>query len=247
MEIIKEKKITKRQKRILDLWNSGEHTLQSIGDIFGISRERIRQILSRLKSRGFMILSSKETSILRREKHLSNQRKYIDINQFMNMYHSGCSKTEIRRKLSIKSREYDMHKNYLLNKGVISNRKRILDTIKFDLENGDEIKRHRESIIMKMRHDNCNLVEIANKLQISKVRLTQIIKDMKDKGYLIPNSQESGNPLSDDEITSRINNIEHCLDKGMNIRQISHVMNLQESVIKRLIYRYLVINKNENI
>ena len=76
---------------------------------------------------------------------------------------------------------------------------------------------------------------------ISKFNTNNIeIKNMKDKGISIPNSRISGNPLSDEEIISRVNKIEHCLDKGMNVRQISHVINVSPHVIKRLIYKHLI-------
>ena len=49
------------------MWNSAEHTYESLGKIFGISRERIRQILAQIKRKGFQVISIKEASIGRRE------------------------------------------------------------------------------------------------------------------------------------------------------------------------------------
>ena len=141
---------------------------------------------------------------------------------------------------SINQDAYKEHETKLIEKGVISNRKRILDSIKFDIENVDEISRYREDTIMQMREDGHRLDDIASALELSKIRLTQIIKNMKDKGYSIPNSRISGNPLSDEEIIERVNKIEHCLDKGMNVRQISHLINVSPHVIKRLIYKHLI-------
>ena len=227
------------------MWNSAEHTYESLGKIFGISRERIRQILAQIKRKGFQVISTKEASMGRRKNFIYEQREHIDDDEFAKMFHLGSSQEEMCTHFSINQDAYREHETKLIGKGVISNRKRILDSIKFDIENVDEISRYRENTIMQMREDGYRLDDIASALEISKIRLTQIIKNMKDKGISIPNSRISGNPLSDEEIISRVNKIEHCLDKGMNVRQISHVINVSPHVIKRLIYKHLI--KNENI
>ncbi len=239
------RKLSDRQKKILDLWNSADHTYESIGEIFGLSRERIRQIIVQIKRKGFKVISTKEASMGRRENFLYEKRKHIDDDEFAKMFHLGSSQEEICKHFSINEDVYREYKTKLIEKGVISNRKRILNSIKFDIENLDEISRYREDIIMKMRDDGHRLDDIASMLELSKIRLTQIIKNMKDKGYSIPNSRMTGNPLSSEEIISRVNKIEYCLDKGMNVRQISHVINVSPHVIKRLIYKHLI--KNENI
>ena len=61
---------------------------------------------------------------------------------------------------------------------------------------------------MQMRKDNKPLDDIAKKLDISKVRLTQIIRRMKNKGMHVPNSRVSGGTLSDAEIDNRVKLIE---------------------------------------
>lgn len=235
--------ITKRQKTILDMWNSAEHTYESIGAIFGVSRERIRQILAQIKRKGFQVISPKEASMGRRENFLNEQRKHIDDDEFAKMFHLGTSQEEICAHFSINGDVLREHKTKLIEKGVISNKKRILESIKLDIENLDEISRYREDTIMQMRDDGHRLDDIASVLELSKIRLTQIIKNMKDKGYSISNSRMTGNPLSNEEVISRVNKIEHCLDKGMNVRQISHVINVSQHVIKRLIYKHLILNK----
>ena len=233
-------RITNRQEMILDMWNSAEHTYESIGEIIGVSRERIRQILVNLKRKGFDLISIKEAGRGRRANYLNEQSDFIDDDKFIKMFHLGHSQEEICNKFLINNDVYEHHKNYLSAKGVISNKKRILDTIKFDIENVDEITRNRENVIIKMRKENYKLEDIAEALAISKIRLTQVIKTMKDKGYTIPNSRMSGKPLSEEEIISRVNKIDYCLDKGMNIRQISHVININPHVIKALVYKHLV-------
>ena len=238
-----QRNISKKQKKILDMWNSADHTYKSIGEIFGVSRERIRQVLAQLKRKGFEIISTQEASRGRRKNLISEEVKSIDEVKFTKMFHIGRSREEICNYLSITGNTYENIKKYFIEKGTISNRNRILDSIKFDIDNVDEITRYREDTILQMRDNNHRLDDIASALEISKIRLTQIIKNMKDKGISIPNSRISGKSLPDEEITLRVNKIEHCLDKGMNVRQISHVINVSQHVIKRLIYKHLILNK----
>ena len=238
-----QRNISKKQKKILDMWNSADHTYKSIGEIFGVSRERIRQVLAQLKRKGFEIISTQEASRGRRKNLISEEVKSIDEVKFTKMFHIGRSREEICDYFSITGNTYENIKKYFIEKGTISNRNRILDSIKFDIDNVDEITRYREDTILQMRDNNHRLDDIASALEISKIRLTQIIKNMKDKGISIPNSRISGKSLPDEEITLRVNKIEHCLDKGMNVRQISHVINVSQHVIKRLIYKHLILNK----
>ena len=238
-----QRNISKKQKKILDMWNSADHTYKSIGEIFGVSRERIRQVLAQLKRKGFEIISTQEASRGRRKNLISEEVKSIDEVKFTKMFHIGRSREEICNYFSINGNTYEDIKKYFIETGTISNRNRILDSIKFDIDNVDEITRYREDTILQMRDNNHRLDDIASALEISKIRLTQIIKNMKDKGISIPNSRISGKSLPDEEITLRVNKIEHCLDKGMNVRQISHVINVSQHVIKRLIYKHLILNK----
>jgi hypothetical protein len=63
---------------------------------------------------------------------------------------------------------------------------------------------------------------------------------MKDRGIDVPNSRNSGMFLSREETLLRVNNIDKCLDDGMNMRQISIVLGITEQTVKKLIYRYLI-------
>mgnify|MGYP001455243234 CR=1 FL=1 len=54
--------VSERNKKILDLWNSGEHTLETIASKFGVTRERIRQILQKLRKQKFEVMSTQDVS-----------------------------------------------------------------------------------------------------------------------------------------------------------------------------------------
>lgn len=241
---INKNKISSKNQKILNMWNSAKHTYETIGKEFGVSRERIRQILVQLKNKGFEVIDTKKASLGRKENYINEQTKYIDNNQFIRMFHDGFTKEDMCNHFSISREAYKKHKKSLISNGEISNKKRILEAIKSSIEDVDSITKNREITILKMRRENYSLDEIAEVLNLSKIRLAQIVKNMKDKGYEIPNSRYTGKSLPHEEIILRVNKIEHCLEKGMNIRQISHVINVSQHEIKRLIYKHLV-NLNE--
>ena len=231
--------LSKRNTRILDLWNTGEHTYESIGDIYHVSRERVRQILGSAKRRGFEVTDVNDVSKTRAKSKLLRDVSRINADDFKEAYLNGISKGEAMTKFDINNSAYDLLEEKLLKGGVISYKDRVIKSIKDDIENVDEITRHRESVIKLMRGKNKTYQEIQDVLGISKPRLSQIIRRMKDKGIDIPNSRISGGSLPAEEIMQRVNAIEECLDNNMNQREISHVLGITEQTIKKLIYKHL--------
>lgn len=61
--------LTERETQILKMWESGS-TLEQIGQHFGVTRERIRQILKKLKHRGHPVLDRAERSSAKRSRNL---------------------------------------------------------------------------------------------------------------------------------------------------------------------------------
>lgn len=232
--------ISKRNQKILDMWNSGEHTYESIGDEFFISRERIRQILAKEKKKGFKILSTSDAAKDRTKHKLMKIIKTINPEDFASKYHNGASVEEITDYFDISIKIFYQMIEELTEKNVISHRSKVLNEIKYDVENISEIQKYREKIILAMRAKNEPYRAISEELQISKPRLSQTIKSMKDRGIDVPNSRNSGMFLSREETLLRVNNIDKCLDDGMNMRQISIVLGIAEQTVKKLIYRYLI-------
>ena len=231
--------LSKRNTKILDLWNTGEHTYETIGDIFFVSRERIRQILVKAKKRGFDVRDVNDVSKTRTKSRLLREVNQINADDFKEAYLKGISKAEAMIKFDINNSAYDLLEEKLLKRGVISYKERVIKAVKNDIENVDEITRHRENVIKLMRGKNKTYQEIQDTLGISKPRLSQIIRRMKDKGIDIPNSRISGGSLPPEETMRRVNAIEECLDNNMNQREISHVLGITEQTIKKLIYQHL--------
>ena len=100
--------LSKRNTKILDLWNTGEHTYETIGDIFGVTRERIRQILAKAKKRGFEVKDVNDVSKTRAKSRLLQEVSRINTDDFKEAYLSGISKGEAMTKFDINNSVYDL-------------------------------------------------------------------------------------------------------------------------------------------
>tara|TARA_B100001121_G_C18641709_1_gene599535 strand:+ start:444 stop:1160 length:717 start_codon:yes stop_codon:yes gene_type:complete len=233
------RKLSPRNTQIYELWQTGNHTYETIGKEFGVSRERIRQILKQAREKGYEVLETYEVSRNRSSNRINAIIENIDINEFVRLYETGCSNRQINDELNINNQAFKALEQRATDRGLTSLKLRIIRSIVFDIENPDELTKHRESIILDMKRKNFRLKEIAEKLSISKIRLTQIINRMKSRGIQIPNSRNTGNPLPFSELLDRVSLIESYLDDGKNVRQISLITNISEHSIKRLIYEHL--------
>lgn len=231
--------ISPRNKKILDLWQTGDHTYESIGKKFDISRERVRQILNKAKNRGFDVKKTSDVSAKRKKNIIKSAFERIDKPKFLNLYEKGFSIEYICNVMNITSNLYKNIEEELINRGLTSRKKRIIRAIKYEIDNPDEITQYRERIIIKMRGQNASLQSIADHLEISKIRLTQIVKYMKLKGVEVPNSRVSGSPLDDEEILARVNTINNYLDEGLTVRKIHNITGYGQHSIATLIYTYL--------
>lgn len=239
------KYISKKNQLILDMWNSREHTYQSIGLKFGVSRERIRQILAKLKRRGFQVISVASVRAGRRDKTVVN---HIDaLNEttkeaIIQAYHDGISLSEIARRVRHDADHVAVQHFIKLAKknNTLSHKLRVFGTIKNNRENPSDETLERERIILAMRSNNHTLDEVATALGISKINVTLLIKNMKLRGIYIPNSRDSGNPLSDEEVSKRVDIIESMLDEGKSPLAISKFLRISAHTVNDLIYKYLV-------
>lgn len=236
----KNKGLSERDNKILELWNTETHTYESISSQFSITRERVRQILKKAKNRGFDVKDVTLVSKKRVLNRINNASDQVDENLFARFYHEGKSIIEMCNDFSITSEIYYAVEKKLIKKEAISSKKRILNEVKKSMESTNEIDKYREKTILQMRSVNKNYDEICSQLDISKPRVSQIIKKMKDRGIDIPNSRNSGWFLDESETTRRVNSIEECLNRGMNMRNISNVLGITPHTVKSLIYNHLV-------
>ena len=96
---MKKKVFSKRNLEILDEWNNNcDSTLQSIGNKYGLSRERVRQILLLAKKRGLDVKKSVEKTKLRNKIRKEGFIEEINIG----LKHYGTLKYYEWRKLYLK-------------------------------------------------------------------------------------------------------------------------------------------------
>ena len=239
------KYISKKNQLILDMWNSREHTYESIGQKIGVSRERIRQILAKLKRKKFKVISVASARAGRRDKAVVN---HIDsLNEttkeaIIQAYHDGISIREIARR--VRHDVDDVAVGHFIKQGkknnLLSYKLRVFGTIKNNRENPSEETLERERIIVAMRSKDQTLSQVATALGISKINVTRLIKNMKLRGIYVPNSRDSGNPLSYQEEIDRVDIIDSMLDEEKSPSQISKFLKLNAHYVNDLIYKHLV-------
>jgi DNA-binding CsgD family transcriptional regulator len=234
--------LSKRDRQILNLWNTEVHTYQSISSKFSITRERVRQILKKAKENGFEIKDTNLVSQQRASNRINEACDRVDKSLFSEFYLDGKPMVEMCRDFSISAEIYYAVEDELIKKKTISSKERILNEVKKSMESISEIEKYREGTILQMRANNQTYDQICSKLDISRPRVSQIIKRMKDKGIDIPNSRNSGWFLDENETLKRVNNIEECLNRGMNMRKISNVLGITPHTVKSLIYIHFVKN-----
>jgi len=232
--------ISDRDSQIIRFWNSGEHTYESIGNIYKITRERVRQILLKHKRRGRFVLDTHKAAQIRHEHYINNQINNVDIDEIQKLFLEGIPVNEITEKMGISHEVLKIILKSLRREEKISNKDRIFQQIKDSRENIGQLTKYRYSTVLKMRKENKKLSEIADELGVSKIRLTQIIRRMKDLGIDIPNSRDTGNPLDDKELLERLNEIEAYLNEGMSINQISKKLKMSAHSIANLIYKHFI-------
>ena len=229
-----------RDEQIINYWNSGQYTYESISKFYGITRERIRQILAKHKRRGYVIKSTKAVSKSRHLSFIEDQISSHTIDQVKEMYLEGIPKSEILQSTELNNEAYELVLANLTKQNQVSSKLRIFNQIKDSRENIGQLKKYRYSIILRMRKDNRKLIEIADELGVSKIRLTQIINAMRDIGIEIPNTRDSGRPLGTDELWERLNEIEAYLDDGLAINEIGVNMRMSPHHVANLIYKHFV-------
>ena len=232
--------ISERDISIVNKWNSGKDTYESIAKHFLITRERVRQILAKHKRLGRFIESTSNISKSRKEFLLSEEIDSSQTIKIQEEYLAGTPKREILELFSIRNEIYQLALQDLKKRIDHPVKLRCFAQIKHARENLDEITKLRNSVILKMRGDNISLTEIAEELGISKIRLVQLIKNLKDSGVNVPNSRDSGLTFTDQELTERINEIEMYLNEEKSVRKISQIMRMSPQHISRLIYKYLI-------
>ncbi len=231
-------KLSEKHKNITDSWNSGNFTLEDLGKKYGLTRERIRQILTSSKRKGFEVLNPQEVSILRKENNF--QKLYQSLKKvYIDLYNEDLSPSQISKKLSLSSYLSNDIEKRLIKEGLIQ--KIYFRKSKVGLS--DEERRLRWIKIRNFRKENKTLDEIAMLMNLSKPSIANTIRDMKDAGWEVPNSRDD-----DQYITVRLSSEEFELRKayilegtlnGKSRKQLGEELGLDAGMISRFIAKHL--------
>ena len=212
--------LNERNKRIINLWNDDPmQTLQSLGKEFGVSRERIRQILKEAQFHGIEIRPSTE-----RSKNLNLKRiEAVKAEVFYaleNIY--GTS-------------EYPAWKRQFVKKASVIQRKFLREEVRRRWKNGtldpllnfytDASLKERHYKILQYRKLGMTWKEIGKTLNLSKASIAIYLKDLKLAG-LYPNTRQKqveAVSLDNDLVQERLDKIREALISGKSIREIKVV------------------------
>tara|TARA_B100000035_G_C20920296_1_gene518181 strand:+ start:285 stop:992 length:708 start_codon:yes stop_codon:yes gene_type:complete len=230
-------RISERDMEIVRRWNQGGDTLQSIAIDYDVSRERIRQILKRCKNKGISVMDKAEASSSRSKNF--HEELYLRFhNEYIKLYENGHSTKQISDKLGLPSNQLKLIQDICKENGFCSYKERIYAIIKRNrLEKASQFRELRDSII-SMRNADYSLQEIADNLNLSKIRVSQHIRDMKVDGIEVPGSRISG-PQNDDKFIKALE-IESYLENEIHISEIALRMVISQHTVSDLIWEYLI-------
>ena len=244
--------VSERNKKILDLWNSGEHTLETIASKFGVIRERIRQILQKLRKQKFEVMSTQDVSKKRSSHMLKSKLEEANVDKISKLYLNGYSQNEILLEVGDQPMPLNTIIKELKKEGLISYKLGLFGRIKRKREERlkDRKIQYRRKVILEMRKQDKSLKEIAQALEISKIRVSQEIASMKSEGIYVPKTEAhiDINHLSRVELKMKneknlstiVDSIEFYLDQEKKPQEISRILSIQSHKVYDLIYEHLV-------
>lgn len=210
----------KRNRKILEDWNEKNYTLNDLGQIHSITRERVRQILLKAKRLGLHVASTDEKSKMRKTSKLNSVLdKYKE--DFIKLY-SSKSPFEISKLLDLTQKQASLMEKFLIKSGEI---KRPLRR-KFKEIDPEIIKRRK--MILQYKTENRTIKEIAILTGFSVPTVMNDIFFMKKQGIFIPNARESGGSLPEEELEFRKGFIEEKIQEGWTKEQIAKGLGLSD-------------------
>jgi len=190
------KVLSKRNLEILDEWNNNYNsTLQSIGDKYGLTRERVRQILLIAKKRGLDVEESVEKTKLRNEiikegiieeinlglEHYGTLKYYVWRRLYVNQDKNIQLRRETLREILIKRWNEDLDPlfNFYISINLTPRHYKILDLRKSGktLEQIGEIINRSKPLVSRYLRDlhEHDLYDYSNEKQVEAVRLNNFV------------------------------------------------------------------------
>jgi len=236
---------SQRNMEVITLWNMDHtHTYQSLGDIYGVSRERIRQILNKARSLGFEIRST-----LDRTKHLTINRLESVIPDVVfalsKLYGNGTAEY-----FEWRDNFFQKHPGRIYRKLLQETLTRLwkqkkldpLDNYKHDFSVSENHMR-----VLNLRMNGVSIDDCKNIMGVSKPMITNYLRDLKQIGlYSAVNpTQVEAVKLDQDKIQKKLDWIRSGLIEGKTLAQLERETfpNPTTSILKHFISRHHAMPK----
>ena len=237
----------KKHREMIEMRNTGK-TLDEIGKVKGVTRERVRQIIKRIEMHGpyegLEIIDIKDVYAKQRDRNAQKRKVFFNklTHEFeedlIKLYSAGANNKEIKDQLNFSSaNQVSECLEVLKQEGKIS-------PIRYSNKTGnseEELKIIYDTI-QTMRDKGESLEAIGNALGYSSIWVSQKIRQMRDKGiYVADNHNMSGREyLRDwDKINSRSKAILKLLKEGKRPAEIERILELHTGSVSRHIRTYL--------
>jgi DNA-binding CsgD family transcriptional regulator/transposase len=167
--------LSARDLLIVEEWNaSGTSTLQSLGNKYNLTRERIRQIVDRARFNKVEVIEMKDKFNKRYEEKyrpiLKTLQAYI-----LDNYYNPDYKDWKKEQGNVVYKEIRKIEKNLIKEGLLT------PVLKFKnyWEERERLYGDRYATIKKLKEEECTLDVIAKKMGLSKPRISQHIREMK--------------------------------------------------------------------
>lgn len=209
-----------RNLEVLTLWNlDHSNTYQSLGDRYGITRERIRQLLNRAEAEGYYVRSTKERTVHNTKEKINAVFSEV-VNAIANLY--GTPEW-----IEWKDNFFEKNPGVIYRKFVKFTlqkcwKKKLidpLDNFKFDFQITEQHMR-----VLNLRMNHLTIEECANILSCSTALITKLLRDLKQIGlYRNPRlnqNQVASVSLDKEQINKRLDWIREGLRNGKTLRDL---------------------------
>jgi transposase len=234
--------LSEKEKKILELRKVGQ-TLEEIAAPFDVTRERIRQILARIKKKGFDVPKTagivKKTSAAKKNKQIIEDQIKSNSDHFIKEYRKNLSDKDTAKNLELSLKNFRTVVEIFIKEGRMNRRLKIFDEKQY-------IKMKKEwDEIAAMRKAGYSNQKIASILDTSIQMISIKIERMKTNGYHIsPYGKMADRDYSTDHdeetLAYRTKVITELNNQGLSKSQIAKKLGISSRDLYRHIGLYMI-------
>tara|TARA_R110000765_G_scaffold126211_2_gene224040 strand:- start:466 stop:1383 length:918 start_codon:yes stop_codon:yes gene_type:complete len=233
--------LSARDLLIVEEWNaSGTSTLQSLGNKYNLTRERIRQIVDRARSNKVEVIERKDKFNNRYEEKYRPIFKTLQAYILDNYYKPHYMDWKKEQRNAVCNEVRRIEKN-LIKEGLLTPVRKFKDY----WEERERLYGDRYATIKKLKEEGFTLGQIAKKMGLSKPRISQHVKEMKVlnipyKRASYPN-QVLACSLPEEEIQYRLETIMSGMKESKTANEVAEELGIDQGQVYR--YKSIFITK----